>query len=143
MLRTLLGVVSIVALVSGGGAASLRSQQIPGLQPPYKNLQVFPKDTTAAVLVNAMKGFTRALGVRCEHCHVGEGNDLSKFDFAADTKPTKSTARKMAQMTATLNEAVKDIGDPAVAVKISCFTCHRGALKPATAAGGGNWRPGL
>ncbi len=134
MLRILLGVVSIVALA---GSATLRSQQIPGLQPPYKNLQVFPKDTTAAVLVNAMKEFTRALGVRCEHCHVGEGNDLSKFDFVADTKPTKVTARKMAQMTAKLNEAVKDIGDPAVAVKISCFTCHRGALKPATAAGGG------
>lgn len=134
MLRILLGVVSIVALA---GSATLRSQQIPGLQPPYKNLQVFPKDTTAAVLVNAMKEFTRALGVRCEHCHVGEGNDLTKFDFAADTKPTKVTARKMAQMTTKLNEAVKDIGDPAVAVKILCFTCHRGALKPATAAGGG------
>jgi thioredoxin reductase len=134
MLRFLPGLVLIVALV---GSASLRSQQIPGLQPPYKNLQVFPKDTTGAVLVGAMKEFTRALGIRCEHCHVGEGDDLSKFDFAADTKPTKVTARKMLQMTAKLNDAVKDIGDPSTTPKITCFTCHRGAIKPATAAGGG------
>ena len=133
----LLGLGVTLALA---GSASVRSQQIPGLQPPFKNLQVFPKDTTGAVLVGAMKSFTNALGVRCEHCHVGEGNDLSKFDFAADTKPTKVAARKMAQMTAKLNEAVKDLGDPSVAVKISCFTCHRGALKPATAAGGGTDR---
>jgi hypothetical protein len=84
-----------------------------------------------------MKEFTRALGVRCEHCHVGEGDDLSKFDFPADTKPTKITARKMAQMTVKLNEAVKDIGEPSTTPKITCFTCHRGAVKPATAAGGG------
>jgi hypothetical protein len=134
MLRFLPGLVLIVALV---GSASLRSQQIPGLQPPYKNLQVFPKDTTGAVLVGAMKEFTRALGIRCEHCHVGEGDDLSKFDFPADTKPTKVTARKMLQMTAKLNDAVKDVGEPSATPKITCFTCHRGAIKPATAAGGG------
>ena len=136
MLRLLSGLALILALA---GSVSARSQQIPGLQPPYKNLQVFPKDTTAPVLVNAMKEFTRSLGVRCEHCHVGEGDDLSKFDFAADTKPTKVTTRKMAKMTASLNEAVKDLGEPSTSPKITCFTCHRGAVKPATAAGGGGF----
>jgi hypothetical protein len=134
MIRIALGVGVALALA---GSASVRSQQIPGLQPPYKNLQVFPKDITAADLVNTMKSFTRALGVRCEHCHVGEGNDLAKFDFAADTRAAKATARKMLGMTTKLNEAVKDIGEPSKAPKITCWTCHQGAVKPATAAGGG------
>lgn len=131
MVRIALGLSLILALA---GSASLRSQQIPGLQPPFKNLQVFPKDTNGATLIGAMKAFTSGLGVRCEHCHVGEGNDLSKFDFVSDSKPTKVTARKMATMTMTLNEAVKDIGEPSTAVKISCYTCHRGEKTPATAA---------
>ena len=134
MLRRLSGLL-ILALAA---SVSARAQQFPGLQPPYKNLQIFPKDTTAAVLVNAMKEFTRSLGVRCEHCHVGEGNDLNTFDFAADTKPAKVTARKMAKMTVSLNEAVKDVGEASTSPKITCFTCHRGAVKPATAAGGGD-----
>jgi hypothetical protein len=131
MSRTLVGLGVILAL---SGSATMRSQQIPGLQPPFKNLQVFPKDSTGAALVGAMKEFTRALGVRCEHCHVGEGNDLSKFDFVPDTKPTKVTARKMLKMTATLNEAVKDIGEPSTSPKINCYTCHRGEKTPATSA---------
>ena len=134
MIRIALGLVVTVALA---GSASVRSQQIPGLQPPYKNLQVLPKDITGSDLVGMMKGFTSSLGVRCEHCHVGEGDDLTKFDFVADTKTAKVTARKMLGMTAKLNEAVKDIGEPARTPKITCFTCHHGALKPATAAGGG------
>ena len=32
-----------------------------------------------------MPGFTRALGVRCSYCHVGEeGESLSTYDFASD-----------------------------------------------------------
>jgi thioredoxin reductase len=131
MTRIAIGLGAILLLA---GASSARTTQLPS---KFTNLQVVPKDISGADLVNAMKGFTRALGVRCEHCHVGEGNDLSKFDFAADTKPTKVTARKMLQMTAKLNDAVKDIGEPSTTPKITCFTCHRGAVKPATAAGGG------
>ena len=131
MIRIAIGLGAILLLA---GASSARTAQLPS---KFTNLQVFPKDVSGADLVNAMKGFTRALGVRCEHCHVGEGDDLSKFDFAADTKPTKAAARKMLQMTAKLNDAVKDLGEPSTTPKITCFTCHRGAVKPATAAGGG------
>lgn len=132
MIRIAIGLGAILLLA---GAHSARPAQLPA---KFTNLQVLPKDISGADLVNAMKGFTRALGVRCEHCHVGEGNDLTKFDFVADTKPAKVTARKMLQMNAKLNDAVKDIGDPTTTPKITCFTCHRGAVKPATAAGGGN-----
>jgi hypothetical protein len=82
-----------------------------------------------------MRSFTWALDVRCEHCHVGEGNDLSKFDFAADTKPTKLTARKMLQMTTAINgELLAGVGEPAPAgaPKVTCYTCHRGSTKPLT-----------
>jgi hypothetical protein len=105
----------------------------------FTNLQVLPKTITRAELVPIMRGFALNLGTRCEHCHVGEGNDLSKFDFAADTKPAKATARQMMKMVAALNPQVADINDPAPEgkPKITCFTCHRGALKPLTAPGGG------
>jgi len=105
----------------------------------FTNLQVLPKTITRAELVPIMRGFALNLGTRCEHCHVGEGNDLSKFDFAADTKPAKATARQMMKMVAALNPQVAAINDPAPEgkPKITCFTCHRGALKPLTAPGGG------
>ena len=85
-----------------------------------------------------MRNFALQLGVRCERCHVGEGDDLSKFNFAADTKPAKAVARRMLRMTTALNETLKGIGEPpaAGAQKVTCFTCHRGALKPLAAPGG-------
>ena len=103
----------------------------------FTNLQVLPKTTTRAELVPVMRGFALNLGIRCEHCHVGEGNDLSKFDFASDAKPAKSTARQMLKMVTALNAQMAGIGDPAPASapKITCFTCHRGAVKPLTAPG--------
>ena len=36
-----------------------------------KNVQVLPADISFGALVNTMKAFTRALGVRCTYCHVG------------------------------------------------------------------------
>ena len=100
------------------------------LAPPYKNLQVFPKDISQQQLVGNMKGFAQALGVRCVHCHVGtEGQPLSTFDFASDAKPQKATARKMLAMVHRINEqdfGVKEFKD----VKVTCFTCHRGSTKP-------------
>jgi hypothetical protein len=118
-------------------ATGVRAQ----LPQKYTNLQVLPKDIPPAQLVATMKGFAQGLGVRCEHCHVGEGNDLSKFDFAADTKPTKATARRMIRMASVLNAEVATIVPPAAdasgAARVTCFTCHRGAPKPLTAPGGG------
>ena len=124
-----------------GLALALASARAHAQFPPAKftNLRVLPKDIAPAQLVATMKSFTQAMGVRCEKCHVGEGNDLTKFDFAADTKPEKVTARRMIQMTTILNSQVADIGEAAKpgVQKITCFTCHRGAAKPLTAPGGG------
>ena len=51
----------------------------------------------------------------------------------------KTTTRQMMKMVTALNAEVAGIGDPAPAgaPKITCFTCHRGAVKPLTAPGGG------
>ena len=102
--------------------------------PQYKNLQVLSKDITQDQLFPIMKGFSQALGVRCLHCHVGEeGKPMSTFDFASDAKKEKLVARKMLLMVHRINEqdfGVKEFKD----VKVTCYTCHRGALKPLTSA---------
>ncbi len=105
----------------------------PAAAPPaFKNLQVFPKDIPRADLIANMKFFAQSLGVRCTHCHVGtEGQPLSTFDFASDAKKDKQTARKMLVMVHRINSeefGVKDFKD----VKVTCFTCHRGATEPET-----------
>ena len=119
-------------------AAAVATAQAPAppgsgpLSPPYKNLQVFPKDITQAQLVSNMKLFAQSLGVRCQHCHVGEeGKPLSSFDFASDAKETKKTARRMLAMVHRINSqdfGVTDFSN----VKVTCFTCHRGSTEPLT-----------
>jgi hypothetical protein len=142
---------AIVASVLVMTGAMLQAQgQQP--QPAPTNLKVLPKTMPRQEVVQIMRAFTRGLGVRCQHCHVGEGNDLSKFDFASDAKPTKEIARKMLVMVNDINgkylagveappppppapDAPAAPAAPAVAgPKVNCFTCHRGALKPLTAA---------
>lgn len=49
-----------------------------------ENLQVFSKDWPGSRLRAPMRGFTRALGVRCSYCHVGEeGQPLSAYGLLA------------------------------------------------------------
>ena len=131
----LAGMLRIAGLASA--AAMIVWSMVPsGQQNPipekFTNLQVLPKAITRAELVPIMRSFALGLGVRCEHCHVGEGNDLSKFDFAADTRPAKAVARQMMRMLARLErEDLKGVGDPARQPKLSCYTCHRGEKTPA------------
>jgi hypothetical protein len=116
--------VAVLAICATPTAA-----QIPGT---FTNLQVLPKDIAQRPLVNTMRGFALALNVRCEFCHVGEGDDLSKFDFASDAKPQKLVARTMIRMLGEVNRQVAGVGEPSADPKVTCFTCHRGARKPAT-----------
>lgn len=99
-----------------------------------KNPQAFPKDFPTAKLEAVMKGFTRALGVRCSYCHVGqEGQPLQTYDFASDQNPNKDRAREMYRMLGDINGHLKKItpsGDRRV--NMWCNTCHRGRPKPMT-----------
>lgn len=140
---TLVGALAVAGAVvqaQGGGQP----------QPAPANLKVLPKTMTRQEVTQVMRGFTRGLGVRCQHCHVGEGNDLSKFDFVSDAKPQKEIARTMIAMMMDVNKHLAAVVVPAPPAaegaapaapaapasaggqKVTCFTCHRGALKPLT-----------
>ncbi|MGE5178738.1 MAG: c-type cytochrome [Bacteroidota bacterium] len=75
-----------------------------------KNLKVLSRDTAPDRLRTTMFGFTRALGVRCSHCHVGdEGQPLSTYDFASDRNPKKNMARGMMRMVRDVNADLDQI----------------------------------
>ena len=105
----------------------------PAPPPPMTNLQFFPKDTPRPVIIQNMRQFSFALGVRCDHCHVDEGQG-GREDFASDEKIPKVKARAMLQMTKQINEdllaKIPERTHPAV--NVSCSTCHHGLVKPET-----------
>lgn len=111
----------------------------PQIPQRFENLQVLPPDIPRRELVETMKGFTAALGVRCQHCHVGEGDDLSTFDFPADTKPEKRAARVMIEMVRAINRdhlprlkeaAGEEMAGEEAPARVTCATCHRGEPEP-------------
>lgn len=107
----------------------------------HRNLQVLPPNITHDQLIATMRGFSSALGVRCNHCHVHVGPGERDFDFPSDAKPEKEIARTMIRMTRTINEdymtRVNSVSPPPV----RCITCHRGRTIPlgeATPPAGGS-----
>jgi len=101
-----------------------------------KNLKVLGPDVKGEKLADVMRGFTRALGVRCLHCHVGaEGKPFSSWDFAADDNPNKDRAREMLRMLADIQAHLQKI-EPSgpTRVEVGCATCHRGRPRPTTLA---------
>ncbi len=99
-----------------------------------QNLKILPKEWPGSRLEAPMTGFTRALGVRCSHCHVGEeGKPLSTYDFASDGNPNKDRAREMLRMLGDVNDHLDKI-EPSGDQRINmwCHTCHRGRPRPMT-----------
>lgn len=99
-----------------------------------ENLQVLPEDFPPERLSAVMRGFTRALGVRCSYCHVGEeGQSLATYDFVSDSIPQKDIARTMLRMLGVINDTLATI-DPSgpKPVNMWCHTCHRGRPRPTT-----------
>lgn len=123
--------VLLVLVVS----AAAHAQQ--GQFPPQKleNLKVFPKDIPVRTLLDTMRSFTGALGVRCTYCHVGEeGQPLSSFDFKSDKKPEKEKARDMLRMVGAINGdyLAKLPARRSPQINVACVTCHRGIALPRT-----------
>jgi len=123
----------LVVVVLTGASGPLAAQ----LPEKFENLQYFPKDIARDTLVNIMRGFSFALGVRCQYCHAGgDGISFRGVDFKSDEKPTKRKARYMLRMADTINNqllaALPDRSSPPV--RVACVTCHRGLSKPATLA---------
>jgi hypothetical protein len=123
----------IVAGLVGMTPTSIAEPQTP---PPWsaKNLQHFPRDISRDDLVQRMREFSFALGVRCEYCHVGDGTSLQTMDFASDDKTAKQKARAMLRMVAALNTgplaSLPSRAEPRV--EVTCVTCHRGLPLPKT-----------
>lgn len=99
-----------------------------------ENLQELPADFPAQRLRTVMQGFSRSLGVRCAHCHVGqEGQPLNTYDFVSDENPNKDRARAMLRMLGDINrhlEAIEPSGPERV--NMWCNTCHQGKPRPQT-----------
>ena len=113
-------------------AAPARAQ---GRFPPDSlvNLKYFPKTIAVRDLLDSMRFFTFALGVRCNYCHVArEGMPLDSFNFRSDDKRTKRTARVMLDMVHHINmEHLMEVPErPVPNVEVTCFTCHRGVARP-------------
>jgi len=130
----------VIALAAWPG--SLLSAQ--GTWPPQRleNLKVFPDTIGVRPLINVMIGFTRALGVRCTYCHVGEeGQPLATYNLPSDDKVTKRKARVMLRMVQAVNDSflpeVHAIGHEGGAghadhLVVQCAMCHRGQPRPLT-----------
>lgn len=75
-------------------------------------------------LMSVMRGFTEALGVKCDFCH-------DRDNFASDEKIQKRTARLMINMVANIDKNY--LAGPQTE-KVTCFTCHRGSSVPKSVA---------
>src|SRR5262249_17355613 len=101
------------------------------------NLQGLPKTMTQQEGVAVMRAFPHGPRARGDQFPLG-----TQADRAKDDKPEKATARKMIKMMMAINDDfLKDVGTPPPAgqTKVTCYTCHRGAVKPLTAPGGGGF----
>lgn len=84
------------------------------------NLKVL-KVNTADDVNQIMRAFTAGLGVECSYCHAPNS-------YASDDNPKKEVARQMIRLTKGISMNFND-----GKMHVSCYTCHRGQTKPATA----------
>jgi len=128
-MRIRLAIPMFAGLLALAAAAPRAYAQLPAKP---ENLQVLPKDLPTDTVVQIMRGFAGALGVRCQFCHVerqpageapagppaggpppgapggagpggGRGGPFQNFDFKADDKHNKQIARVMIRMMDTIN----------------------------------------
>jgi tetratricopeptide (TPR) repeat protein len=137
--------VVIGSLLVLAGSMAISAQAPQGAAAPsqngFTNLQVWPKDTPRAVILNFMNAFDRSLGIECSYCHVQRDG---KFDFASDDKREKRVARKMILLRDSINVALPAIvekpvgagptsgeGRPGAPTRVLCASCHHGLPVPA------------
>jgi hypothetical protein len=123
--------LALATIILNTFAAAAGAQQFPPAR--FENVKALPSDMPIRALIDTMAGFTRALGVRCTHCHVGqEGQPLESYNFISDEKPAKVKAREMIRMVAAINSdhlaKLSDRKEPRIVV--TCSTCHRGVTEP-------------
>ncbi len=127
-----LGIVLLAGVSASTQAPRGEGQQAP---PAFTNLQVWPKDTSRAVIMQFMNAFGDSLGVQCN------------YDFASDAKREKVVARQMILLRDSINVVLPAIvgkpagagptsvdGHPGAPVRVLCSSCHRGLPIPRSIA---------
>jgi len=122
--RTIAGAAAIALawLASALVAGQTASEKPPMAEEVFKNVRVL-KGMSVDEFMGAMGIFSAALGMSCEDCHLA--SDSKWENYALDTSPRKTTARRMIQMMASINQG--SFGGRQV---VTCYTCHRGAAGP-------------
>jgi len=98
-----------------------------------RNLKVLPKDIPDDKLDSIMQTYNKALGVKCDFCHVKVNPFVTDLDFASDAEPMKENARKMMQMVIEINKTnfyFNKNERPEYLNTVTCKTCHRGEPFP-------------
>src|SRR5262245_51168211 len=122
LLRLILLIVMVMPAVVSG--------QLPE---KFQNLKVLPADISRDSLVQLMRSFSFATGLRCEDCHVlGENNSFEGARFHLDDKPNKLKARLMLEMVNKINQDLRARlpGRDSLTLAVECKSCHRGNAKP-------------
>lgn len=126
MKRTFLIVVGFTAIISASLAFTKDD-------PPYKNLQILPKNITKEQMDSVMHHFNDALNVRCNFCHI-RIDSTRKWDYASDENKHKKIAREMMTLTNEINDKYFDYtGEKrtiTTQLMVTCFTCHNGKKEP-------------
>ena len=122
--------VTAALLLAACAAIQQQKKEVRADTGEFKNLKVLPQNITHDELIATMRGFARALGTRCDHCHVENPPGSSeRFDYSLDKKPEKNVARTMLRMTRAVNaEYVSRVNEHGQTV--TCITCHLGHTVP-------------
>ena len=93
----------------------------------FMDINVMQGVTAGQLLAIMEKGYARALGVSCNHCHV-------PGQWESNEKKEKEAARGMIRMNGTINNdllpKVRGL-DTDHKPLVNCITCHRGQVRPA------------
>ncbi|HRI85303.1 MAG TPA: c-type cytochrome [Ignavibacteria bacterium] len=91
----------------------------------FRDIQML-KGVPAENLLNIMNyGFSKALGVGCDHCH-------NTTDWASNEKNAKQISREMMKMSGQIRDMISNIKEiESEKATINCTTCHRGEIVPA------------
>ncbi len=120
--------IVVLSFLVFAGVAAVRA--------PYqkeRNLKILPKDISDEKLDSIMQTYNKALGVKCDFCHVKTKGFPDSLDYASDAEPMKENARKMMEMTIYINKTYFYFNDkvrPEYLNTVTCKTCHQGQPFP-------------
>jgi len=82
------------------------------------------KEQSEAEIKKYMEKMCKDIGVKCGFCH-------NVKDYASEEKPEKDFGRHKIQLVKWLNDKYRPAG---ATWEYSCYTCHRGVMKPVPSA---------